>query len=130
MQAAPAKRLRPGIPCWHLARLEEGLWEKGLQAEGAPMVFFTPELDGAMFGFSVMCYSNSVRRLRMMRRACAHTSRTAARGRRPLLMLHIGGGDAAQWAAHAVAANVCCRQGLHPLKRVLLCPQVRGSTPG
>ena len=39
--------------------------------EGA-MVFLSPELDGAMFGFGVMCYSNSVRRLRMMRRKFLH----------------------------------------------------------
>ena len=45
------------------------------------MVFFSPELDGAMFGFGVMCYSNSVRRLRIMRRKFLQPHRRRAAGK-------------------------------------------------
>ena len=33
------------------------------------MVLLSPSMDGAMFGFGVMCYSNGVRRMRIFRRA-------------------------------------------------------------
>ena len=33
------------------------------------MVLIAPSVDGAMFGFGVMCYSNGVRRMRIFRRA-------------------------------------------------------------
>jgi len=35
----------------------------------ATMVLIAPSVDGAMFGFGVMCYSNGVRRMRIFRRA-------------------------------------------------------------
>ena len=35
-------------------------------------MFFSAEINGAMFGFGVMCYSNSIRKMRMMRRKPQH----------------------------------------------------------
>ena len=48
------------------------------------MVLIAPSVDGAMFGFGVMCYSNGVRRMRVFRRAYHQTSCPHARGIFPI----------------------------------------------
>ena len=43
------------------------------------MVLFAPEIDGAMFGFGLMIYSNGVRKMRLMRRTPCQRSLKSAR---------------------------------------------------
>jgi hypothetical protein len=56
-----------------------GGWGHPAEDRGAAaMVLLSPSMDGAMFGFGVMCYSNGVRRMRIFRRARCTTSKPAS----------------------------------------------------
>ncbi len=101
------------------------------------MVFLTPELDGAMFGFGVMCYSNSVRRLRMMRRTSMGTQWEEWRGKEtesalPSFWQRAAGGRSGLRAAGQGALFVifcgcyckasCASRGWGEEGHLLLCP--------
>lgn len=80
------------------------------------MVFLSPELDGAMFGFGVMCYSNSVRRLRMMRRKFLHPPSTVGQRVRSPLRVSAACSIAGPWEhAGMMAAGAALGAGLSAL---------------